>query len=265
MEGQEQGQRKTSRRGGGNVCHLYDDFVIRAELSDEFLLLKSIKSETISSIEIIQDVIHQTSAAQILLRDEAQKILNEPNAGGASVVSEALSVEYLTRRFGARDIVTEMAIQYWFPNWKRIDYIATCFGDRIGVSVTRAMGYPHATGFTMNDAHHLCEKKLNGLVLAKSGISDCCHYEKSILHCFCQTEEISNMMLIAFHELIERDKRENLNDPTLKGSIILILTVCEIVEVYSDDCSCYQVDHLVHNGTGAEEKKGEHFLYDESR
>jgi hypothetical protein len=251
---EEQIQKKCStihhQRRGGNACHIYEDFVIRSELSSEFLLHKALKSET-DYIEIIQDVLHLVSAAQILMGDEAQKILHEPNAGGASVVSEALSAEYMARRFGARDIVTEMAIQYWFPNWKRIDYIASFFGGRVGVSVTRAMGYPYATDFEMEDAIRLCEKKLNGLVIAKSGISSSCRYERSILHCFCQTEEISNMMLIAFHEMIERDKREHPNCPTLEGSITLILTVCGIDEVYTDDLSCVQ-DHLV----AGEERKG---------
>jgi hypothetical protein len=250
---EDQVQKKCStiqQRRGGNACHIYEDFVIRSDLSDEFLLHKSLKSET-EYIEIIQDVLHLVSAAQILMGDEAQKILNEPNAGGASVVSEALSAEYMARRFGARDIVTEMAIQYWFPNWKRIDYIATFFGGRVGVSVTRAMGYPYDTDFEMEDAIRLCEKKLNGLVIAKSGISNSCRYERSILHCFCQTEEISNMMLIAFHEMIERDKREHPNCPTLEGSITLILTVCGIGEVYTDDLSC------VHDqAVAAEERKG---------
>ena len=224
-------------RGGGNACHIYEDFVIRSELYYEFLLLKALKSET-DYIEIIQDVLHRVTAAQILMGDEAQKILREPNAGGASVVSEALSAEYMARRFGARDIVTEMAIQYWFPNWKKIDYIATFFGGRVGISVTRAMGFPYATDFDMEDAIRLCEKKLNGLVIAKSGISPACRYERSILHCFCQTEEISNLMLIAFNEMIQRDKMEHPNCPTLEGSITLILTVCDIREVYTDDLSC---------------------------
>jgi hypothetical protein len=226
-----------SIRGGGNACHIYEDFVIRSELYYEFLLHKALKSET-DYIEIIQDVLHRVTAAQILMGDEAQKILREPNAGGASVVSEALSAEYMARRFGARDIVTEMAIQYWFPNWKKIDYIATFFGGRVGISVTRAMGYPYATDFAMEDAIRLCEKKLNGLVIAKSGISPGCRYERSILHCFCQTEEISNLMLIAFNEMIQRDKMEHPTCPTLEGSITLILTVCDIREVYTDDLSC---------------------------
>lgn len=231
----------TSKRG--NACHIYEDFIIRSELYYEFLLLKALKSDG-DRIEIIQDVLHRITAAQILMGDEAQKILNEPNAGGASVVSEALSAEYMARRFGARDIVTEMAIQYWFPNWKRIDYIATFFGGRVGISVTRAMGFPYSINFTMDDAIRLCEKKLNGLIIAKSGISPTCRYERSILHCFCQTEEISNLMLIAFNEMIERDKRENPLCPTLKGSITLILTVCDIREVYTDDLSCIQDNQI---------------------
>lgn len=33
---------------------------------------------------------------------------------------QALSMEYMVRRFGATDVITEMEIEYWNPNWKKV-------------------------------------------------------------------------------------------------------------------------------------------------
>mmetsp|Transcript_12538 Transcript_12538/g.18936 ORF Transcript_12538/g.18936 Transcript_12538/m.18936 type:complete len:245 (+) Transcript_12538:114-848(+) len=221
-----------------NACHMYNDVIIRAELYSEMMLHKAVKCES-NHVTVIQDAFTLVAGSQVIVGTQAQKVLDEPNAGGTSVVSEALSAEYMVRRFGAQDIVTEMAIQYWFPNWKKIDYIATIFGGRVGISVTRAMGYPYASDFKMEDAVRLCQKKLNGLVVARAGISPAFSYERSILHCWCQTQEISNMMYIAFHEMIARDKIENSTCPTLVGSITLILTVCDTISgVYTEDFGC---------------------------
>jgi hypothetical protein len=229
--------RKLTVRTTRNACHMYDDFVIRAELYHEFLLRNAMKSCG-EQVAIIQDACKRIGS-QIGMGHEAQKILGEPNAGGASVVSEALSAEYMVRRFGAEDVVTEMAIQYWIPNWKKIDYIATMYGRRVGISVTRAMGFPLATDFTMVDARRLCEKKLFGLVVARTGVSETHSYDRSILHVWCQTEEISNMMFIAFSEIVEEDKTLNPLHPTLSGSITMILTACDNIEgVYTEDFSC---------------------------
>ncbi|CAE7566621.1 AAC4 [Symbiodinium microadriaticum] len=222
-----------------NACHVYADIVIRAEHFDEFLLRKAMKSST-EIVTIIQDTF-QRVRFQVAMGTEAQKILDEPNAGGSSMVSEALSAEYLARRFGATNVVTEMAIQYWLSNWKKIDYIATVYGRRVGISVTRAMGFPRPGDFAMENARRLCEKKLFGLVVARAGISEAHSYDRSILHVWCQTDEISNMMYIAFNEIVSEDKAQNPLNPTLSGSITMILTVCDTIEgVYTEDFSCFQ-------------------------
>lgn len=224
----------------GSVFFWGEDFIIRSNSTVESQLKHAFKRTDLNSITLIQDTLTRV-AQRVIVGEECQKVLDEPNAGGASVVSEALSVEYMTRRFGITDVVTEMSIQYWFPNWKRIDYIANYpRTGRVGVSVTRAMGFPFAEDFTMDDAHRLCQKKLKGLVIARQGISAAHSYERSVLHCFCQSEEISNMMFIAFHLMLHQDQDENPDAPTLSGSITLILTVCDMEEVYTDDLTCMQ-------------------------
>lgn len=70
-------------------------------------------------------------------------------------------MEYLATKFRARDVVTEMEVEYWSSSWKRVDFTCTVWGNtRVGVSVTRAMGFPSAQHFTEVQAHRLLAKKL---------------------------------------------------------------------------------------------------------
>lgn len=79
-------------------------------------------------------------------------------------ILQTLSVEYFARRFQAQDVVTEMEVEYWSSNWKKVDYICTLYGERVGVSVTRAMSYPNPNSFSTEIAYRLLHKKLYGLV-----------------------------------------------------------------------------------------------------
>ncbi|CAM9894353.1 unnamed protein product [Discosporangium mesarthrocarpum] len=161
------------------------------------------------------------------LGKDATLVATEPNAGGHSVVSEALSMEYLARRFGARDVITEMAINYWSFNWKKVDFICTLQGHRIGVSVTRAMGYPSPFEFNSTDAERLLHKKLHGLIVARSGISEEQRHLKSILHCWCQDGRIARLMLEAF---------ESMNDDTITENVAVLLTIAvELPSIFTDD------------------------------
>jgi hypothetical protein len=84
-------------------------------------------------------------SADALLGADAVRLLGEPNAGGASRVSESMSMEVLSRAFGATLLQTELEIQYWPSQGNPItDFSVTLEGTPLGVSVTRALGPPHA-------------------------------------------------------------------------------------------------------------------------
>jgi hypothetical protein len=117
--------------------------------------------------------IHQVLVGQFIalssflgfeLGQDALRVRCESNAGGTSTISESLSVEYFARRFQAKDVVTEMEVEYCSMNWKKVDYICTLYGRRVGVSVTRAMSYPDPDAFSPQAAYRLLHKKLFGLV-----------------------------------------------------------------------------------------------------
>lgn len=131
--------------------------------------------------------------AEMQLGDEAQLVLRSQNAGGNSELSEALSVEYLCAVFGARRVTPEMQVQYWIQ-YKIVDYLTYVHGKRIGVSVTRAMGYPSADCFTLADAQRLLHKKLYGLIVARASTCSSDGFYNSLLHIWCQDRRIAELV-----------------------------------------------------------------------
>jgi hypothetical protein len=69
---------------------------------------------------------------------DAARMLGLPNAGGSSIVSEALALELLARCFGASLQKTELELRYANGS-KMTDFAVQMFGGhQLGVSVTRA-------------------------------------------------------------------------------------------------------------------------------
>lgn len=63
---------------------------------------------------------------------DGYRILNTPNAGGSSIISETLSFEILKKYFNAKLLKTEMEVPY-FPEGGSInDYVVILFDSIIG-------------------------------------------------------------------------------------------------------------------------------------
>ena len=143
----------------------------------------------------------------------ATKVLTSLNAGGNSIISEAISAELLSRLFRANSIRTEMEIEYIFSNWKIADFTVKMYNKNIGISVTRAANYK--TTFNLASADTLLRKKIIGLVLARNGTSDKDSWQTSILHILAEEPRIKNLLHKAYKRLP--------ND--LKDNIIILCTV----------------------------------------
>ncbi|KAF0718899.1 Aste57867_1399 [Aphanomyces stellatus] len=163
---------------------------------------------------------------------DASLVLTEPNAGGKSVVSEALSMEYMHQLFGAVDVVTEMQIEYWSPNWKKVDYLCTIYAERIAVSVTRAMKFKAWEAFTLDDARTLLRKKLFGLVVAKTGVSESQRYTKSILHIWCQSKAIADTIALSYKAIVA--------ELEIEDNVILMATVAHEDGIYDNNMTLVQ-------------------------
>lgn len=138
----------------------------------------------------------------------AEVIAKEENAGGNSVISEVLSFEFMKRAFGAELEHTEMQLQYFPIGSKKTDYSIKLDGERIGVSVTRAMHFLNDELFTERDAEMLLKKKLNGVNISSQNIVKKHKWERQILHIFTRTEKIAKTIENVYRKL-KSDYRTN--------------------------------------------------------
>ncbi|EFJ08370.1 hypothetical protein SELMODRAFT_428953 [Selaginella moellendorffii] len=161
---------------------------------------------------------------------DAMRVATESNAGGTSTISEwflamdsscmqSLSVEYFVRKFKATDVVTEMEVEYCAMNWKKVDYICNLYGQRVGVSVTRAMSYPNPEDFSPQMAYRLLYKKLFGLVVARHGVTDRHSFSQCVLHVWCETTTTAKLLQAQYKEVSE--------ELDITDDVIMVLTVAE--------------------------------------
>lgn len=126
------------------------------------------------------------------VRRVAAAICDEPNAGGSSDKSEAVSFAVLELLFGASLVATEMAVHYEWSHTKRIDYLAAIGGRKVGVSVTRA--YKHRGTFDVHDARKLLCKKLRGLWKARRVVCSQHEWDLDVLHIWCATKRAADFI-----------------------------------------------------------------------
>jgi hypothetical protein len=175
-----------------------------------------------------------SSVSQISLGADAKRMLNAPNAGGSSVMSEVLSCELMCESFSASLQRTEMEIEYWPPNSKKTDYSVSLFGRSIGVSVTRA--WKLWGEFSIADAQSLLYKKLNGIAASSSTVIQEHGWQKQILHVWTAHSYIAHVLAHVFE-----------NDPEcepLRQNTVLMITVSHnadwIYKQPADVISCIQ-------------------------
>ena len=146
-----------------------------------------------------------------------QTIINVPNAGGSSVLSEVFAYEVLFRCELAVLLKTETEIQYTTPNTKITDMIVEIDGQKIGVSVTRAVKYPrdNSTIYSDDKAIQLLTKKFMGINESSANVADDDRWDKQILHVLAYDEQHAQV-LIGAHQRIEA---------TIKRNTILWITV----------------------------------------
>lgn len=158
----------------------------------------------------------------------AKRCLDEPNSGGKSNVSEAVSMQYFAERFSAIKFILEMEITTYWMNAAIPDFLCTVYGHRVGVSVTRAMKYPSPELFTAEDAYILLKKKMNGLIMARSGVCEEQAFFISFLHIWCQTPAIAKHLQAIYPAVITEDKTNTLSQ------IIVLCSVYNRPGIYSN-------------------------------
>jgi hypothetical protein len=165
---------------------------------------------------------------------DARRCLHLPNAGGNSVHSEVLSVQYFHDRWHARKFLLEMEIEYMW-DYKKSDCVATIHGHRVGISVTRAMSFPNVRAITHDQATHLLRKKLSGLVIACAGVSERHGFATSVLHVLVSSPQAGQVVKAAYESLVREEDAitDDVDEEARIRDVIVIVTVCtNSIEIY---------------------------------
>lgn len=169
-----------------------------------------------------------------LMSPAARYNLTIPNCGGLSIFSESMSMDLMHLFFSAKNFISETYVQYKYQ-CKKVDYLTIINGEQIGVSVSRSALYKELTNedgqYTPYIAYRQLLKKLGGLVVARAGITEAHHYDRSILHIFCESEKIAGYLRDSFPRAAKELQVED--------EISLLLTVCKHPGIYDDDLSIF--------------------------
>ena len=157
----------------------------------------------------------------------ARRSMDIPNAGGSSNISEALSMEYLRKKYNIKDFIPEMEVVYWIEACL-CDFLMILEDCNVGVSVTRAVSYPFNSEFTIEHARELLNRKLYKLLVARNSISEEQSFDRSILHVWCYSEQVAANMKRAHDEMVAADV-----DGTYDG-VHVICTVCDKIYIYTN-------------------------------
>lgn len=148
------------------------------------------------------------------LSADARRVWIEDNAGGSSRNSEAMSMEVLSRAFGAILHKTELQLKYFPSNGAITDMCISLEGVELGVSVTRALHHPHVP-FQLEHAEALLRKKLKGVIAATKTCYNA-DFQKQLLHVWAGSSSVARMLEVAYDRL----------EPELRADTVVLITLC---------------------------------------
>jgi len=204
----------------GQLFVLAPTFCLRLVAEDSMLLEAAVQTEGLaiflqSELSGKPDLTDcfGTSVAPSLSED-ARRVWTDDNAGGSSRNSEAMSMEVLSRAFGAILHKTEMQLRYFPSNGSITDMSIFLGGIALGVSVTRALHRPRSR-FGPEDAEALLRKKLRG-VLAATETCYNANWRKQLLHVWAAGPTIALNLESAYVRL----------EPELTADTVVLVTWC---------------------------------------
>ena len=121
-----------------------------------------------------------------------------------------------------------MEIEYYPFGSKITDYLVTINNKKIGVSVTRAFNPKEE--YTVENASILLKKKLDGIYWSTQNVIKRDKWKKQILHVFCQTPDIADIIKIAYRQL-----RSN-----VKGNTIVLVSIINCNDLFFEKKSTYK-------------------------
>jgi hypothetical protein len=149
-----------------------------------------------------------------LLTEGGQVILAAGNAGGSSLYSEIFAFELLARCELAPLLKTEIDVDYDQPG-AITDLLVEVDGEKIGVSVTRAVAFPFDDPYPAERAQELLETKLADILESSANVSAADRWQKQILAVVAYGPEHAGALTAALGRL----------DPELRADTIVWILV----------------------------------------
>ncbi len=153
-----------------------------------------------------------------------QAVFDAGNLGGSSLHSEVIAFEVLARCEGAALLATEGEIQYIDPMGTKTDLRVEIDGLPVGVSVTRAVGFPPEDPYTEAQATTLLTGKLEDVLASSANVAPEDAWTKQILHVIAYADMHADSLFAAYSTLA----------PQLTADTILVVTV-----THGDDAFIY--------------------------
>ena len=150
------------------------------------------------------------------LSAEGQAMIAKGNLGGSSLYSEIIAYEVLNRCDHAALVKTEAEIVYATQS-KKTDILLAIDGEKVGVSVVRAMSFPEGAPYPVTQAFTVLHGKLADILLSSASVAPEDAWKKQILAVIAQTPEHAAAIADAYAML----------DATTKADTIVLVTVTE--------------------------------------
>ncbi len=157
----------------------------------------------------------------VLLSPGGQEMYADGNLGGSSLYSEIFAFEVLARCEGATLLKTEAEIVY-ATQGKKTDILIDIDGEKVGVSVVRAMSFPEGAPYAPADALPVLEGKLDDILLSTANVAPEDAWIKQILAVVAQTPEHAASIGAAYAML----------DDATRADTIVVVTVTEGVDAF---------------------------------
>lgn len=155
------------------------------------------------------------------LSEGSQEMIADGNAGGSSINSEVFAYEVLHRCELATLLKTETEVVYDTAG-SITDLLVDIDGRKIGVSVTRAVGWPREDPWTEEQATTLLTRKLTDIQESSANVAAEDAWDKQILHVIAYAPEHADSVAAAYASL----------DPSVTADTIVIVTVSDGLDAF---------------------------------
>jgi len=151
------------------------------------------------------------------LSEGGREVLEDGNLNPNSLQSELLAFEVLHRCEGVSLIYTEGEVPYTNPDGKKTDLVVTWDQARIGVSVTRAVGFPPDDPWGVDKATTLLTDKLEDVRRSSDNVREDEAWAKQILFVAAYAPEHGDSLWQAWQAL----------DPEVTGDIAVVVSITD--------------------------------------